>query len=37
MAMAYAAKKLGMQAELFIPITTPKFMVDKIKVLMQVL
>jgi len=31
MAMAYAARKLGMEAELYIPTSTPKFMVDKIR------
>ena len=31
-AMAYAAKKLGLKAELFIPTSTPRMMIDKIKV-----
>ena len=31
MAMAYAARKLGMSAQLFIPTSTPTFMVEKIK------
>ena len=31
-AMAYAAKKLGLKAVLFIPTSTPQMMIDKIKV-----
>ena len=31
-AMAYAAKKLGLKSELFIPTSTPQMMIDKIKV-----
>ena len=31
-AMAYAAKKLGLKAVLFIPTSTPQMMIEKIKV-----